>query len=71
MRLQVVITVETVAEIHRPRWEDHPTRPPLRQLHIGFDGLGGRQVHLILARDAATDLFELLRPIIAKDRSDA
>jgi hypothetical protein len=69
VRLQLVITVESVSELHRPRWEDHPTRPRLRQLHIGFDGLGGRQIHLILANEAAIDLFELLRPIIADDHA--
>jgi hypothetical protein len=70
VRLQLVITVESASELHRPRWEDHPTLPQHRQLHIGFDGLHGHQIHLILARQAATDLFELLRPIIARDHPD-
>ena len=70
VRLQLVITVETVGEIHRPRWEEHPTSPPLHQLHIGFDGLGGHQIHLILGHEAAFGLFELLRPIIAEDHDD-
>jgi hypothetical protein len=63
--------VDGVSELHRPRWEDHPTRPPLRQLHLGLDGLDGRQVHLILASEAATELFELLRAIIAANASDS
>jgi hypothetical protein len=71
MRLQVVITVESVSELHRPRLEDHPTRPPHRQLHIGFDGLQGREVHLILANEAASDLFNLLCPIMAEDRGES
>ena len=67
MRLQLVVTVEAVGELHRPRWDDHPTKPQARQLHIGLDGLDGKHVHLILTEEVANDLFELLRPIIASD----
>jgi hypothetical protein len=70
VRLQLVIIVESVSELHRPRWEDHPTRA-LRQLHVGLDGLGGHQIHLIFANDAAIELFELMHPIIGTDRGDA
>jgi hypothetical protein len=70
VRLQLVIAVESVSELHRPRWEHHPTRPPQRQLHIGFDGLGGQRLHVILAADVAAELFELIRAIISEDRSD-
>jgi hypothetical protein len=70
MRLQLVLTVESVAELHRPRWDDHPTRPTQRQLHIGFDGLDGQQLHLVLAAEVADRLFELVRAITSDDRSD-
>jgi hypothetical protein len=64
VRLQLVITIESIAELHRPRWDDHPTRPHRRQLHIGFDSLDRRQIHLILASEAATELFQLMQAII-------
>ena len=70
MRLQLVITVESVSEVHRPRWEDHPIRPRQRQLHIGFDGADGHQVHLILASGAATGLFALLHPLLTDELGD-
>jgi hypothetical protein len=70
VRLQLVITVENVSELHRPRWEGHPNRPAQRQLHFGFDGLYGYQVHLILATEAATELFELMGAIIVRDSGD-
>jgi hypothetical protein len=35
-----------------------------------LDGLGGYQIHLIFASEAAVELFELMHPIIAIDRSD-
>jgi len=69
MRLHLVITVESVSELHRPRWENHPTRPDHRQLHVGFDGLNGYGVHLVLAAEAATELFALMGAIIDKDPS--
>ena len=36
----------------------------------GFDGLYGHQVHLILATEAATELFELMGAIIAPESGD-
>lgn len=68
MRLQLVITVDSVSEVHRPRWEDHPVRPMQRELHVGFDGPNGQRFHLILANEAATELFELMGAIIPKER---
>jgi hypothetical protein len=67
MRLHLVVTVESVSELHRPRWEGNPTNAAQRQLHVGFDGLSGYEVHLILASEAATALFELMGAIIAAD----
>src|SRR5437870_1853616 len=60
VRIQLVVTVETASELHRPRWEDHPSSPAKRQLHLGFYGGGMRDVHVILASEAAVELFQLL-----------
>ena len=49
------------------RWEENPARPLHRQLHVGFDGADGLQVHLILASEAATGLFALLHPLLADE----
>jgi hypothetical protein len=68
MRVQLVITVESVSELHRPRWEDHPVRSRQRELHVGFDGANGQRFHLILATEAATELFELMSAIMSKER---
>jgi hypothetical protein len=59
-----VIVIDQASELHRPRWEEHPTWSDRRQLHLGFDGHGGRDVHLVLATEVAGDLFELMRAII-------
>ena len=70
MRLQLVITVESTSEVHRPRWEDDPTSLAHRQMHLGFDGLDGHRFHLILGAQAATELFELMGAIIDPGKDD-
>jgi hypothetical protein len=59
-----VVTVESPSELHRPRWEDHPTSPHLRQLHLGLDGHGGRDVHLVFSVEAIAAHYDMLEAII-------
>jgi hypothetical protein len=59
-----VIVIDKATELHRPRWEDHPSWTDRRQLHLGFDGHGGRDVHLVFGTEAAAAFFELIGAII-------